>query len=87
MTDEEHRELEILSDAEAYPRIRSHYSFKTEPELASTARRLGMVPVPHLIEITESPMPGGPTVYLVKIRPAGKARLRALRLKLAAAQR
>jgi hypothetical protein len=87
MNDEEQRELEILSDAEAFPRIKRHYSFKTEPELASTARRLGMAPVPHLIEISESPMPGGSTIYLVKIRPPGKSRLRALRVKLAATQR
>jgi hypothetical protein len=48
MTHEEHRELEILSAAEAHPKVRTHYNFKTDPELAATARRLGMVPVPTL---------------------------------------
>jgi hypothetical protein len=87
MTHEEHRELEILSAAEVYPTVRMHYSFKTDPELAATARRLGMVPVPNFIHVSESPMPGGPTVYLIKIRETGRVRLRALRVKLAAEQR
>ena len=85
MTHEEQRELQVLSDAEAYPKIRRYdYSFKSEPELAATARRLGRKPVPHMIEISETPMPGGPMVYLIRIHESGKARLRELRLKLAA---
>jgi hypothetical protein len=83
MTHEELRKLEILSAAEACPNVRRHYSFNTEPELAATTRRLGRVPVPHLIDISESPMPGGPMVYLIRIREVGKTRLRALRAKLA----
>ena len=87
MTHEEHRELEILSAAEAHPKLRTHYSFSTDPELAATARRLGMVPVPQMIDVSERLMPGGPAVCLAGIHESGKARLRALRAKLAAEQR
>lgn len=84
MTDEEQRELQVLSDAEAPPVLGRSYSFKNEPELAATARRLGKKPLPHLIEVSEKPMPGGPAVYLIRIRESGNARLRKLRLKLMA---
>jgi hypothetical protein len=84
MTHEEQRELQVLLDAEAYPKLRSHcYSFKREPELAATARRLGRKPVPHLIEVSEVPEPGGLTVYLTRIHESGKARLSELRAKQA----
>jgi hypothetical protein len=46
-----------------------------------------MVPVPHLIEVSEKLMAGGPTVYRIKIHESGKARLRALRVKLTAVRR
>lgn len=83
MTHEEQRELQVLSDAEAYPKLRKYnYNFKSEPELAATARRLGRKPVPHLIEVSESPIADGPTVYLVRILESGKARLMELRAKV-----
>jgi hypothetical protein len=87
MTHEEHRELPILAAAETYPKVRTHYSFRSDPELAATARRLGRKPAPHLIEIFERPMPGGPTVHLIRLHESGKTRLRELRVKLAAEQR
>jgi hypothetical protein len=88
MTHEEQRELQVLSDAEAYPRLpKYYYSFKSEPELAATARRLGRTPVPHMIEISEIPTPDGLTVYLLRILESGKSRLGELRLKLVAEQR
>jgi hypothetical protein len=82
MTHEEHRELQVLSDAEAPPILGRHYSFQNEPELAATARRLGSEPVPRMIEVAEKTMPGGPAVSLIRIRESGMARLRELRLKL-----
>jgi hypothetical protein len=87
MTHEEQRELQVLSDAEAPPILGKYYSFKTDPELAATARRLAREPAPRLIEVSEKPMTGGPSVHLIGIREAGKVRLRELRLKLAAEQR
>jgi len=87
MTHEEQRELQVLSDAEAYPKLRRYYySFKSDPELAATARRLGRTPAPHLIDISESPTADGLTVYLIRIHESGKARLGELRLKLEAEQ-
>jgi hypothetical protein len=44
MTHEEQREFLVLSDAEAFPKLRRFYSFKDDPELAATARRLGRKP-------------------------------------------
>jgi hypothetical protein len=76
------RELQVLSDTDAPP-IRRHYSFKKEPELAATARRLGREPVPGMIEVAEKLMPGGPAVSLIRIRESGRSRLRELRLKQA----
>jgi hypothetical protein len=67
MTHEEHRQLEFLPAAEANPKLRTHYSFSIDPELAATAVRLGMVPVPQMIDVSERLMPGGPAVYLVGI--------------------
>jgi len=87
MTHEEQRELQVLSDAEALPTPGSYYSFKTDPELAATARRLAREPSPRLIEVSERPMTGGLAVHLIGLREAGKVRLRELRLKLAAEQR
>jgi hypothetical protein len=87
MTHEEQRELQVLADAEAPPVLGRHYSFKNEPELAATARRLGRDPLPRMIEVSEKPMPGGPAVYLIRIRESGRARLRELRLKQAADER
>lgn len=87
MTHEEQRELQVLSDAETPPILGRHYSFKSEPELAATARRLGREPLPRMIEVAEKPMQGGPAVHLVRLRESGRARLRELRLKLAAEQR
>jgi hypothetical protein len=87
MAHEKQRELQALSDAEAYPRLRRYYSFKNEAELAATARRLGREPAPHIVEISERPMPDGPTVYLIRIYESGRMRLRELRVKLAADQR
>jgi hypothetical protein len=88
MTHEEQGELQVLSDAEAYPKIRRYYySFKNEAELAVTARRLGRTPVPHMIEISESSTPDGLRVFLTRIHESGKARLSELRAKLAAEQR
>ena len=89
MREEQQRELQVLSDADASPKLRKQYSFKADPELAATARRLAMAPVPHMIDIemSESPAPNGPVVYLMGINESGKKRLRALRAKLAAEQR
>jgi len=42
--------------------------------------------MPRMVEVTEKPMIGGLAVYLLRIREPGKARLRELRLKLAAEQ-
>ena len=82
MTHEEERELKVLSDAEAPALQGCFYSFRKEPELAATARRLGRTPVPHMIEIAESPESGGRRVYLIRIREPGRARLRELRLRV-----
>jgi hypothetical protein len=89
MREEQRRELQVLSDADASSSLRKHYSFKDNPELAATARRLAMVPVPHMIDIemSESPAPDGPVVYLMGINESGKKRLRTLRAKLAIEQR
>jgi hypothetical protein len=88
MTHEERRELQVLSDAEAHPKLRNYsYSFRSNPELAATARRLGRKPVPHMIEISESPTPDGITIYLIRIHESGKSRLSELRIKLASEQR
>jgi hypothetical protein len=87
MTHEEQRELQVLSDAEAPPILGKYYSFRTDPELAATARCLSREPSPRLIEVSEKPITGGPAVHLIRLREAGRARLRELRLKLAAAQR
>jgi hypothetical protein len=84
MTHEEQRELQVLSDAEE---LGKSYSFKKEPELAATARRLGREPMPRMIEVTEKPMIDGLAVYLLRIREPGKTRLRELRLKLLAERR
>jgi hypothetical protein len=81
MTHEEQRELQVRSDAEAPPILGRSYSFKNEPELAATARRLGREPLPRMIEVSEKPTPGGATVYLIRIRESGTARLRELRSK------
>jgi hypothetical protein len=81
---ERQRELQVLSDAESSPKLGRYYSFKDDPELAATAKRLGMGPVPYMIDISESPTPGGPAVHLIGIREPGKRRLKALRAKLAA---
>ena|ERR1700689_7037 len=62
-------------------------SRRCHPELAATARGLGRKPAPRLIEISERPMPGGPTVYLIGLHESGKTRLTELRMKLAAEQR
>ena len=86
MTHEERRELKVLSDAESPPILGRYYSFKKEPELAATARRLGREPAPRLIEVSEVSLPTGPAVYLAKLREAGQARLRELRLKLISEQ-
>jgi len=86
MTHEEQRELQVLSDAEAPPILGRSYSFKDEPELAATARRLGREPLPRMIEVSEKAMPGGLAVLLISIRESGRARLRELRLKRAAEQ-
>jgi hypothetical protein len=88
MTHEEQRELNVLSDADAYPKLQSYYySFKKEPELAATARRLGRKPVPQMIDVSEVSEPGGLTIYVTRIHESGKARLRELQAKLAAEQR
>jgi len=87
MTHEEQRELQVLAEAEVPPILGRHYSFKNEPELAATARRLGREPLSRMIEVAEKPMPDGPAVYLTRIREPGRARLRELRLKQAAEQR
>ena len=89
MREEQKRELQVLSDAAAYPNLRTQYSFKDDPELAATARRVAMEPVPHMIKIklTDSPTPRGPVVYLVGINESGRKRLRALRMKAATEQR
>lgn len=58
-----------------------------EPELAATARRLGREPLPRMIEVSETSMQGGAAVFLIRIREPGKARLRELRLKVAAKRR
>jgi hypothetical protein len=89
MREEQKRELQVLSDAEAYPNHRKHYSFKDDPELAATARRVGMEPVPHMIEIkmSESATLGGPVVYLMGINESGRKRLKSLRMKLTAEER
>jgi hypothetical protein len=87
LTHEEQRELQVLSDAEAPPILGRHYSFIKEPELAATARRLGRDPSPRMIEVAEKPMRDGPAVLLIRIREAGRARLRDLRLKKAAEHR
>jgi hypothetical protein len=81
MTHEEHRELHVLSDAEASPIRGRFYSFNDEPELAATARRLGREPLPRMIEVSEKTTPGGLPVYLIKIRESGRSRLRELQLK------
>jgi hypothetical protein len=81
VTHEEQRELQVLSDAEARPVLGKAYSFKNEPELAATARRLGREPLPRMIEVSEKPAPGGLMVHLIRIRESGKTRLRELRLK------
>jgi hypothetical protein len=83
MTHEERRELQVLSDAEALPKLgKYYYNFKSEPELAATARRLGRKPVPHMIEISES----ANQIYLIRMHESGKVRLSELRTKLAAEQ-
>jgi hypothetical protein len=87
MTHEELRELQVLAAAEAPPLLGKSYSFKTEPELAATARRLAREPVPRMLEVLEKSVLGGPAVQLIKIREAGKARLAELRLKVTAEQR
>jgi hypothetical protein len=89
MREEQQRELQVLSDADASSSLRKHYSFKDDPELAATARRLAMAPVPHMIDIemSESPASDGPVVYLIGINELGKKRLRALRAKLAIEER
>jgi hypothetical protein len=87
MRHEEQRELQVLAEAEAPPVLGRIYTFKSEPELAATARRLAREPAPRLIEVSEKPTPDGPAVCVVRIRESGRARLRALRLKLAAEQR
>jgi len=87
VTHEERRELQVLSDAETPPLLGKYYSFNHEPELAATSRRLGREPLPRLIKVSETLMPSGPAIHLIRIREAGRARLRELRLKLAAEQR
>jgi len=87
MRHEEQRELQVLSDAEAPPILGRCYSFKKEPELAATARRLGRETLPRLIEVSEKTMLDSPAICLLRIREPGKARLRELRLKLLAEQR
>jgi hypothetical protein len=84
MTHEELRELRVLSDAEAPPVLGRYYSFKTDPELAATARRLAREPSPRMLEVSEKPATGGPAVHLIRIREPGRERLRELRLKLTA---
>jgi hypothetical protein len=84
MTHEEERELQVLSDAEARPLLGRYYSFKSDPELAATARRLGREPAPRLIEVSETVTPLGPAICVTSIREAGKSRLRYLRLKKSA---
>jgi hypothetical protein len=84
MTHEELRELQVLSAAEAPPLLGKYYSFSKEPELAATARRLAREPFPRMLEVSEKPATGGPAVHLIRIREAGRERLRELRLKLAA---
>ena len=61
MREVQRRELQVLCDADASPKLRKHYSYKDDPELAATARRLAMAPVPHVIKIEEprSPTPDG----------------------------
>jgi hypothetical protein len=86
MTHEEQRELQVLSDAETPPILGKYYSFKADPELAATARRLARDPAPRMIEVSEKPMTDGPAVHLIGIREAGRVRLRELRLKLAGEQ-
>jgi hypothetical protein len=88
MREEQRRELQVLSDAEAHPKVRTSYSFKDQPELAATARRIGMEPVPHMINIKmDSTIPNGPMIYLMGINESGRKRLKSLRLKLAVEQR
>jgi hypothetical protein len=89
MREEQQRELQVLSDADASAQLRKQYSFKDDPELAATARRLAMAPIPHMIniEMSASPTPDGPVVYLIGLNESGKKRLRVLRAKLAAEQR
>jgi hypothetical protein len=88
MRDEQRREFQVLSDAEAHPKVRTSYSFKDEPELAATARRIGMEPVPRMIKIKmESTTPSGPRVCLMGINESGRKRLRSLRIKLAVERR
>ena len=89
MREEQKRELQVLSDADAYPNLSRHYSFRDDPELAATARRVGMEPVPHMIKIkmSESATLDGPVVYLMGINESGRKRLKALRMKLAAEER
>ena len=89
MREEQKRELQVLSDAEAYPNHRKHYSFKDDPDLAATARRVGMEPVPHMIKVkmSESATLDGPVVYLMGINESGRKRLKSLRMKLTAEER
>jgi hypothetical protein len=87
MRAEQKRELEVLSDAEACPELRKYYSFKDDPELAATARRLGMEPVPQMIKISKGTVPGEPMIELIGITDSGRKRLRVLRARRAAEQR
>jgi len=88
MREEQRRELQVLSDAAAHPKVRTSYSFKDQPELAATARRIGMEPVPHMIKIKmDSTIPNGPMVCLMGINESGSKRLKSLRIKLSVERR
>ena len=54
MTHEEQRELQVLSGAEVPTLFGKYYSFRDEPELVATARRLAWEPFPRMIEATEA---------------------------------
>jgi hypothetical protein len=82
MTHEEQRELRVLSDAEAPTVLSRYYSFKDEPKMATTARRLGREPVPNLIQVSEGSASAGPAIVVASIKESGKARLRELRSRL-----
>jgi hypothetical protein len=84
MTNEEHRELQVLSDAEGPPKVAKVYHCSDERELAATATRLARETLPHMLEVAEKLSSQGPVLLLRTTHEAGRARLHELRLKHAA---